>query len=83
MTDEIEFVQKPPLWSTNRLWAIVALAFALMWFLILVWPTGDRYEHTQGKLVRIDRWSGEVDALTDSGWVPLSPAARIAADSTR
>jgi hypothetical protein len=77
--EEIEFVRKPPPWSDGRIWGAVLLGLLLFWFAVLVWPTGDRYEHSAGMLVRIDRWSGEADVLTDSGWVKLSAPARTPA----
>jgi hypothetical protein len=62
-------------------WGIAAGLLALLvgvgvfgWF---VWPTPYRYEHAQliantHVLVRVDRLSGEVDALYPYGWQRLS-----------
>lgn len=51
------------------LFFVVVLGF---FFLSYVWPTQYRYEHSGNRLVRIDRSTGQVDALGDSGWVSVS-----------
>jgi len=44
-------------------------------FGIFIWPTRYRYDHSDftGKsvMVRIDRFSGTVEALSGNGWVRL------------
>ena len=48
----------------------IAIVLAIA-FMIFVFPTRYRYERTPERLVRIDRFSGEVEALTETGWRPL------------
>lgn len=52
------------------LFFVLVFAFA---FLAYAWPTRSTYQHHEGKLVRIDRSTGEAELLTDSGWVWLGP----------
>ncbi len=84
VTEEIpEFVEKPREISTARIWMLAIGFLVFLFFVATVWPTGDRFEHTDGHLVRIDRWSNEAYALTDSGWVPLRSRSSSPTSATR
>lgn len=52
-------------------WSTVVLVIVVL-FAVLVWPTRYRYERSLKRsawpLVRIDRFTGSVEYLTDSGW---------------
>jgi hypothetical protein len=52
------------------LFFVLVLGF---FFLSYVWPTQYRYDHSDGRLVRIDRSTGGVEALTSEGWRLLVP----------
>lgn len=58
-----------------RLWMVwVLLVAALVVSMVVVGPY--RYEQVerygQHRLVRISRWSGEAEYLSDMGWLPLA-----------
>jgi len=44
---------------------------AVIVFSFLVWPTPYRYTKSEGKPVRINRFTGNVEKLTDIGWKAL------------
>jgi hypothetical protein len=56
--------------------AIVVVTLLAVAFAAFVWPTMYRYEHgaffsTEGSsLIRINRFTGKVQAATEGGWLP-------------
>lgn len=71
MSGELEFIPKPAPWRTAKVYVLLAGILIGVWFIAWVWPTGYKYEHHNGRLVRIDRMSGEPELLAGKGWVRL------------
>lgn len=55
----------------RRHWLLLAMIVAL---LLIAFVSPYRYEHMGDALVRINRFSGQADALGPRGWKPLRPS---------
>lgn len=47
----------------------IYITLLFLFLLLFVWPTEYRYEHSNGQLVRINRWSGEARYLVDGKFI--------------
>lgn len=59
--------------NANRITLFLAAALLIVAipFAVWIWPTRYSYETTGKDVVRIDRFSGKAERLTEWGWYPL------------